>query len=51
MNMLFVFSQKIIIYVIVYIKNNSIMCVVIYSYIHKWETDKNTAFYVVRSLK
>jgi hypothetical protein len=27
------------------------MCVAIYSYIHEWETDKNTKFYVVHSLK
>jgi hypothetical protein len=27
------------------------MFVVIYSYIHEWETDKNTKFYVVHSLK
>jgi hypothetical protein len=26
------------------------MCAVIYSYIHEWETDKNTKFYVVHSL-
>jgi hypothetical protein len=27
------------------------MCVVIYSYIHEWDTDKNTKFYIVHSLK
>jgi hypothetical protein len=43
------FSQKYIIYVINYIK--PIMCVVIYSYIHEWDTDMNIKFYVVHNLK
>jgi hypothetical protein len=27
------------------------MCVIIYSYINEWETNKNINFYVVHSLK
>jgi hypothetical protein len=27
------------------------MCVVMYSYIHEWETDKNVKFYVVHGLR
>jgi hypothetical protein len=45
------FLKKYIINVIIYIKILPIMCVIIYSYIDEWETDKNTKFSVVRSLK
>jgi hypothetical protein len=27
------------------------MCVAVYLYIHEWETDKNTNFYVIHNLK
>jgi hypothetical protein len=47
---IYVFSKQYIIYVIVYIKIIPIISFVIYSYIHEWETYKNTKFYVIHNL-